>query len=392
MLNYEGEAHATRHIQPAVTAELWALAGGRCQFRGHNQLLYRSPVTQERVNLAQRAHIYSFSVGGPRGRGPYARQSKGLNSTKNLMLVCHGCHQTIDRDKLGEKYSAEMLLGWKREHEVRIERVTGISPKRTSHVVLYGSRIGDQDSPLQEDEAMEAIFPGRYPAESHSINLSMKCDHEDNTPEFWVTEAAHLRRSFERLVTQPISESRASHFSVFAFAGIPLLVLLGTLFTDKRPVDVYQLHRHPRSWRWSGRTPRNFRFSLKRPKRIRGEPALVFSLSGSIDPARIQALMGSQVSIWELSIPRPYNDFLCSAGQLALFTSSARKAMEEINRAHGHKPVHVFPAMPVACAIELGRLRMPQSDPQWILYNQNNKLGGFTKALTVGAHHGQTEK
>jgi hypothetical protein len=392
MLNYEGEAHATRHIPHAVTAELWALAGGRCQFRGHNQLLYRSPVTQERVNLAQRAHIYSFSTEGSRGRGLYARKTKGLNSTKNLMLVCHGCHQTIDRDKLGGKYSAELLFGWKREHEVRIERVTGISPKRTSHVVLYGSRIGEQDSPLQEDEAMEAIFPGRYPAESHSINLSMKCDHEDDTPAFWVTEAAHLRRSFDRLVAQPISESRASHFSVFALAGIPLLILLGSLFTDKRAVDVYQPHRHPRGWRWSGRVPQDFQFSLKRPKRFRGEPALALSLSGSIGPERIQSVLGSKVSLWELSIPRPHNDFLRSQRQLSMFASFARQAMEDINRAHGRKPVHLFPAMPVACAIGLGRLRMPQSDPPWVIYNQNNKLGGFTKALAIGAHHEQTEK
>lgn len=392
MLKYEGEARASRHIPEAVNTELWTLAGGRCQFRGHNLRLYRSPVTQERVNLAQRAHVYSFAAKGPRGRGPYARKSKGLNGSGNLMLVCHGCHQAIDRDKQGEKYSAELLLGWKREHEARIERVTGINPKRSSHVVIYGSRIGDQDSPLQEDEAMGAIFPGRFPAESHPINLSMRCDHEDNTPEFWATEAAHLQRSFERQITQPISESRASHFSVFALAGIPLLVLLGALFTDKRGVDVYQPHRHPRSWNWAGRAPRSFKYSLKRPKRIQGEAALAFSLSGTIAHDRIKEVMDPRVSIWELSVPRPNNDFLRSQRQLSLFSSTVRQAIEDINQAHGRKPLHVFPAMPVACAIELGRLRMPQSDPPWIIYNQNNKLGGFTEALTIGAHHEQAEK
>ncbi len=384
MLKHEGEAYPTRHIPESVTTELWVAAGGRCQFRGHNQLLYRSPVTQERVNIAQRAHIYSFSPDGPRGRGPHARTTKRLNSAENLMLVCHGCHQTIDRDKLGKKYSAELLLDWKREHEARIERVTGVNPKRSSHVVLYGSRIGEQDSPLQEDEAMEAIFPGRFPAESHSINLSMKCDHEDNTAEFWAAEAGHLKRSFDRQIAQPISDSRASHFSLFALAGMPLLILLGSLFTDKRAVDVYQPHRRPRTWRWIGRAQPGFKFLLKRPHRISGEPALVFSLSGSVDATRVRSVMGAKSSIWELSIPDPYNDFLRSRDQLALFASSARKAMEAINAAHGRKPVHIFPAMPVACAIELGRLRMPQSDPPWTIYNQNNKLGGFTKALTVG--------
>ncbi|HRJ47379.1 MAG TPA: SAVED domain-containing protein [Opitutaceae bacterium] len=384
MLKHEGEAHTTRHIPQRVTHELWALAGGRCQFRGCNKLLYRSPVTQERVNNAQRAHIYSYSADGARGRGLYARRTKGLNSTKNLMLMCHGCHTLIDRDILGEKYSAQLLQEWKREHEIRIERNTGVHPKRMSHIVLYGSRINEQDSPLQEDEATGAIFPGRYPAENHAINLSMKLEHEDNTPEFWVTEATHLRNSFDRLVARPILEGRASHFSLFALAGIPLLVLLGSLFTDKRAVDVYQPRRNPRGWRWLRRATQKFRFTLNRPKQARGEPVLVFSLSGKIDYARVHAALGRQAAIWELTIDEPYNDFLRSRDQLALFCTSVRQLMEEINRRHGRKPVHIFPAMPVACAIELGRLRMPQSDPPWILYNQNNKLGGFTTALTIG--------
>ena len=377
----------TRLIKDNVSRDLWVCAGGRCQFRGHNEILYRSPVTQEKVNRAQRAHIYSYAAKGPRGRGPYARKPAGLNKAENLMLVCHGCHQVIDRDKLGEKYSPELLREWKHEHEARIERNTGVHPKRKSHVVLYGSRISEQDSPLQEDEATGVIFPGRYPAENHAINLSMKFEHEDNTPEFWATEATHLRNSFERLVAQPISEGRASHFSLFALAGMPLLVLLGSLFTDKRMVDVYQPRRNPRGWRWLRRAPRKFRFSLKRPKQARGEPILVFSLSGSIDAARVRAALGRQAAIWELTIDEPYNDFLRSRDQLALFRTSVRQAMEEINRRHGRKPMHIFPAMPVACAIELGRLRMPQSDPPWILYNQNNKLGGFTTALTIGEHH-----
>ena len=62
-------AEVTRYIGIATERELWGRAAGRCQFSGCNRLLYKSSVTQESVNLAQKAHIYSFSEKGPRGWG-----------------------------------------------------------------------------------------------------------------------------------------------------------------------------------------------------------------------------------------------------------------------------------------------------------------------------------
>jgi hypothetical protein len=153
----------TRSIPRADERELWIRAGGRCQFSGCNGLLYQSLVTRERVNVAEKAHIYSFSPDGPRGRGKFAHNTSGLNEVGNLLLVCPGCHKTIDQHKDGKRYSAVLLQEWKREQEARIVRVTGVAPKRGSHVVLYDSRIGKQDSPIDPDDATECIFPGRYP-------------------------------------------------------------------------------------------------------------------------------------------------------------------------------------------------------------------------------------
>lgn len=373
----------TRLVKRQATLDLWVLAGGRCQFRDCNDLLYKSPVTQEKVNRAQKAHIYSFSPAGPRGRGPYAKKTQGLNSTKNLLLVCHGCHQIIDQPGGSTRYPAARLQQWKQEHEARIVRVTGVNPKRKTHVVLYGSRIGEHDSPLQPDEAMEAVFPDRFPAKDQPVNLSLSMEHNDGTAEFWATEERHLRNIFERDINPLIRDSRAAHFSVFALADMPLLVLLGSLFTDKRSVNTFQRFREPQGWHWQNDEPRGFGMNLKRPRHPRGEPALVFSLSGNIEPERVQAILGPQAAIWELTIADPHNDFLRSRRQLVAFRQAVRKAMAAINRSHGRKPVHLFPAMPVACAVELGRVRMPQSDPAWVIYNQNNKHNGFAKALTI---------
>jgi hypothetical protein len=87
----------TRHVSREVQRMLWGKAAARCEFAGCNKLLCRSSVTQEQVNIAQKAHIYAFSSGGPRGNSGIAKAR--LNDLNNLILVCHECHQKIDHNK-----------------------------------------------------------------------------------------------------------------------------------------------------------------------------------------------------------------------------------------------------------------------------------------------------
>jgi hypothetical protein len=43
-------------------------------------------VTQERINISEKAHIYSFSEEGPRGWGPFKSDKKAINNIDNLLL------------------------------------------------------------------------------------------------------------------------------------------------------------------------------------------------------------------------------------------------------------------------------------------------------------------
>jgi len=164
-----------RSIKREVERELWARAAGRCQFNGCNKPLYKSPITQERVNISEKAHIYSFSKDGPRGWGRFAKNNKSINDIENLILMCHDCHTTIDQDINGERYSAKFLQQWKKEHETRVRIVTGISSNMKSHVIFYSANIGDEKSPIQKNDAFEAMFPIKFPQDEHPIVLSMKC-------------------------------------------------------------------------------------------------------------------------------------------------------------------------------------------------------------------------
>jgi hypothetical protein len=380
----------TRYIKPEVERELWGRAAGRCQFDGCNRLLYKSPITQERANIAEKAHIYSFSPQGPRGRGPFVKDTAGLNDIGNLLLVCHDCHTIIDQDKAGTRYSADVLKQWKREHEQRIVIVTGVKPGKNSHVVLYGANIGEQASKLQPHAAMEALFPDWYPVEEQPIQLSMSWAGRDTDESYWRSEEQNLETLFRRQLRPLIDAALPLHFSVFALAPIPLLIKMGVLFTDKIPMRVYQLHREPQTWKWLDGAP-GFEFKVNKPQSTEYPPALVIALSDRIAHERITGVLGDAVSIWELTIDDPHNDFLRSEEQLSLFRGTVRRLLAQIATVHGRNtPISIFPAMPVACAVEFGRVRMPKADPELVIYDQNNAHQRFSRALSIGATNEQS--
>lgn len=376
----------SRHINPTAEKELWAKSAGRCQFNGCNRILYKSPVTQEPVNISEKAHIYSFSEDGPRGWSEELEADQTqINNIDNLMLLCHDCHKTIDKDIDGDKYSADLLKKWKNEHEQRVFIASNIVIDKTSHVVLYSANIGDEKSPINKSQAFQAMFPDKYPVSDMPISLSTSLPFTDKDKIFWETEVQNLEVSFREIILPKIKENNPSDFSIFAMAPMPLLIKLGSLFTDKISVDTYQPIREPKTWRWQEEL-KDFEFIVTNDEEYEKEPVLIISLSGKISRDRIYEVVGNDVNIWEVTVPDGFlhNDFMRSKAQLSLFRKEIRKLLVQINEKHSKKPLKIFPAMPISCAIELGRVRMPKSDMEWIIYDQNNKADKFIEAITMG--------
>lgn len=376
-------AEVTRHIGIATERELWGRAAGRCQFSGCNKLLYKSSVTQESVNLAQKAHIYSFSEKGPRGWGPFKINISRLNDISNLMLMCHGCHKKIDGDLTGKRYSASLLILWKNDHERRTETVTGIEVNKKTHVVLYGANIGSEKSHIHYHESVSAMFPDWYPANERPEILSMNSELQDSSSEYWRAESSHLYKVYERKIAPLIDQDACKHFSVFAIAPQPLLIQLGALLTDKVSVETYQLSREPKGWRWQN-YPDSFEFDVRIPNSFEGTPVLMLSLSAYVAEERISRVLGKNISVWEISIPNPGNDFLKSKHQLSVFRKCVRQVMVEIKRNHGNQvPLHVFPVMPVSCCVEFGRTRMPKADMPWVIFDHDVGTQEFCKSIEI---------
>ena len=370
----------SRNLKEVTRLLLWGKSAGRCEFDGCNRLLWKNSVSQEHVNIAEAAHIYAFSEKGPRGNEGISDDA--LNNPDNLMLACHDCHKTMDRNP--ESYTVELLQGWKEKHELRIETVTGIASGKASHALLYGENIGSHSSPLNFHEAAEALFPHRFPADRRPIELSTKnIAFNDATQSHWGGQRDYLVSTFNSRVKERIEAGEIQHLSVFGLAPQPLLILLGTLLQDICPADIYQRHREPvQTWDWPEKaTP--LEFEVEKPVEFSGPPALVIELTAPVTEDRIFSVIDNAV-IWRIKIPEQGNDHIKSRQDLSNFRQLVHALLGEIQEKHGHKtPLHVFPVAGVSVAIEFGRIRQPKAHMPWIIYDQNKKAEGFIETFTI---------
>ena len=54
------------NITIKVKTNLWRASGGRCEFENCNKPLWLHNATMSQMNKSYIAHIYAFSIGGPR--------------------------------------------------------------------------------------------------------------------------------------------------------------------------------------------------------------------------------------------------------------------------------------------------------------------------------------
>jgi hypothetical protein len=368
------------YIPDTVKMRLWGKAGGRCEYDGCNEPLWVDTLTQGEFNTAYIAHIVADKAGGERGDSLLSDQLK--SELSNLMLLCDQHHRLIDIGDVAG-HPVERLRWMKELHERRIEMLTALGPEKRSLILLYGANIGDNNAQLFMTTAADAMLPERYPAESRPIALGMTNSAlKDTNPSFWLVEAAQMRARFEQQVRPRLTEGGAHHLSIFAIAPQPLLMLLGHMLCDIPATEVYQLHREPPDWRWQP-DPDGFEYQIAEPNNANAPPALVFSLSATINDERVHAVVPG-ASVWKVSIQAPNNDFLKGRGQLRLFREKVRLLLDRIKAAHGEQAMlHVFPAMPVALAFDFGRIVMPKADLKMQIYDQNQTLGGFVRALDL---------
>ena len=369
-------------IPVEVKTKLWLASGGRCQLEGCNKPLWRDDISLREMNISYIAHIYGYA---PRSaRYDPILSPKLEKDFSNLMLLCDTHHREIDNESTSKDYPAERLLKMKKDHEFRIELLTGIKQDRRSHIVFYGAKIGAHESPLNSYKAHEAMIPDLFPATPYPVELGVaNFSIEDSLSKYWEFQIENLESQFKQKIDLIKGRHEVQHFSIFALAPIPLLIRLGTLLSDIYPAEVFQLHREPPTWKWI-ESSEAVKHKVIEPIGGNKVVALKLELSATITDDRVKNVLGEDCDIWSILHSNPNNDYIRTRSDLQDFRRVMRKAFDLIKAKHGQNTIlHIFPAMPVSASIEFGRIWMPKADLPLKIYDQNNKLGGFQESIYI---------
>lgn len=341
----------------------------------------------QQMNRSYLAHIVADSANGPRGDAVESPLLKA--DLSNLMLLCGDHHRLIDGPRHAE-YPVDWLREQKREHEERIERQTGMQPAKRTHIVLIGTRIGTRrgDVTVNEDEARAAVLPARYPATDHAIRVDLsELDLTEQDPTFWQVAQLHAQRRLAAVVASTDATGRPiNHLSIFGFASIPVLIYCGSLIRDLITADVFQRHRSPASWEWAAFDNDGFNYTTTYPEAAvpKGPVAINISLSGHIHQHEIDRALAEPLPTYGITIATPSPTFLRAKEQLELFTLAWRNLLSRVRQEHGDCcEIHLFAAVPVLVAIEIGRPLLPKVDPVLHVYNLDKETKTFKLALSI---------
>jgi hypothetical protein len=368
-------------VPRGLARKLWVKSGGRCEYASCNKPLWKDELMQRDMNKAYISHIIAASENGPRGE---KGKSEDLElEFDNLLLLCDECHNRIDKAQVSE-HPKELLIGMKQSHENRIETVTSISEDKKSHILIYTANIGAFEPKISFMDAAIAMKEKNFPRSDSPIHLGLGrgvfADDEDT---YWSIQYKQLEASFAQKI-KPVVEKGENHFSVFGLAPQPLLIKLGVLLSEVINSEIYQSHREPvQTWEWP-KNENSIEVQLTEPATISKVAALVISISDNVAEERIKKVLGSNVSIWEITVETPNRNILKSRETLKYFKNKVREAFSKIREALGEEgDIHLFPVMPNSCAIETGKVWMSKVDLPLIIYDQNKKRDGFYKTITI---------
>ncbi len=339
-------------IPAAVKRELWIKSGGRCEFCGCNKYLYKDGVTQQPRNLANIAHIVSWTATGPRGNADSERLATDIS---NLMLTCSEHNNLIDDPAYVNQYPIELLQQYKREHEDRIYRVTGLGQDYGVRVIKMWSKIQNQVPSISDRDIVDAVKP-YYPMEGE-INIDLT----------QIEDVEQAKTIIKRIIDLHIlSGKKQQKYSLFCISKIPYACYLGYVLGNKANIDTFQFFRDRQNWKWSDEEQGGFRVITPSKISEHSEINILIEVSGMIDEKLVP-----NTSSYHIQAETPGFLFLQSKKQVVEFQIKFRDLLSKIREIYGEDVrINIIPAIPNPIAFEIGRTIMKNIDPTIVLYDK----------------------
>ncbi len=376
-------------LNPRTEIAVWAAAAGRCTFC--NRLVTENDELGIIVPIGELAHNVGWSKGSPRGNSPKSVADR--SRADNLLLLCRNCHKPADDNGVIGCYSVEVLQRFKQEHEARIRFLTEIGADRKALVIRLVGPVRGVSPELTYDTVLAAttavgVFPATLPnAYRNAIEIDLR-EYSEGTPQAFEACIAKINDYVAR-INEGIKRDQISRLAVFAFARIPLLVHLGAQLDDKVPMLIFQRQRvnDENAWRWPLNPPAPPLFGYdKLQDGDSSRVALVLNISGTIHLRELPRAVQETYTVYSLAPISPTMSgpsVISSPAAWASFERTVRGFLAHVEKEHGKIPeIAIFPAVPISCAITLGRALMPHVSPSLVLFDRNEQ-NEFFRALEV---------
>lgn len=365
---------------PATKWIVWARAAGHCELCGDD--LTRDLRVATSIRWGEAAHILPASPKGPRGGGEHdaAQAEAKSNDPDNLMLACPGCHTKADTNDEG--YPAEDLSAL---HAAQVDRIalaarTPQAAKAITLVVL--SQHFQTKNLIAKGDLERAMSAEGITAISSTPPVILPQPIGARGGDYWKAVFRQVRHEISRLLeTAKTFHGDVPLLAVLGLADIPALIVVGQAIGDRMPRQPYSFHRISGvQWADTSSPPPAFRYTP--PPDGDGPIAFVLSISATIPERDVfAALPDARIAV--LTVPDPSTLLVKNRKVIHAFVEALQTPLSGLE-AMTADPIHVFPAIPAAFAIEFGAFLTMQHRHPYLVYDRTED-DRFAPALTLGS-------
>lgn len=383
----------------SVRLEIWTRAAGRCQLC-NEWLLSSHKIGYYAYRRGEMAHIVGQSddLRSPRTESSLTHEQR--EDPSNFMLLCQADHDTIDH-KLGVgDFTIAKLHELKRKQEAHIQHVTGLPQNQNTCVLRLFGMIRNATVQLSRQECNETTLRHASPRfaqfsldhrnEGTEINLNTLGNPEDYpTPDaYWEAAQTAINKGVDK-AHDAVKDGEVTHFSIFSFARIPVLVYFGFRLGNKLRTTLFERHRVPENeWYWQPEAV-TLQFE-RRTWQVHTNStgvALVVNISGTIPLKDLPPEITSDFAIYELRPVgmNPMPGLVASQATLGAFRAGYRQLLSHLEQEHKSvRQLHLFSTVPLSIGVAMGMDLMPDVHPEVLVYDRTPHE--FVLALTVNSH------
>ena len=243
---------------------------------------------------------------------------------------------------------------------------------------MFTTPVGDKICTPSRSQIFQALSGGFYPARDNPEHINFNGDEVDyHDPAQWQYLSSQVRARVRRFMEAESPE----HISVFAFAPIPLLVVLGRALGDVQPNAVFQPHRTS-NWDWQDASASDPPLNPDFPEVETdvAEVALKVEISTVVHDDHIFAAVGRRLPVYRIGLENPAVYSIGTEASLIAFKATLLTMMEQICEQQPQvEKIHLFAAVPPAIAVAIGQTHR-SNFPHMVVYQA---VGNGTAVATV---------